>query len=134
MSRVSNKLAINLLRLSLGITFFWFGILKLFNASPIIETIKNALPPMLAESQIFLFSLAILEMLLGIAFLVNRFVRLASIIMIVHLLIASVPVLITQGFSPRFPILSLEGEFVIKNLVLIAAGLVILSNRPDQTQ
>lgn len=129
---VNRDFSLTLLRLSLGITFFWFGILKLFNASPIIETVKNSLPPMLGESQIFLFSLALLEMLLGIAFLANRFVRLASIIMIVHLLIASISVLLSQGFSPRFPILSLEGEFVVKNLVLIAAGFLLLSHHENK--
>ena len=73
-----------------------------------------------------------MEILLGVAFLANRFVRLASIVMIVHLLIATISVLITQGFDPRFPILSLSGEFVVKNLVLMAAALVLFFQKQEE--
>lgn len=47
--------------------------------------------------------------------------------MIVHEILGSLFILLTQGFDPRFPILSLLGIFVIKNLILISAGLVILA-------
>ncbi len=130
---ISHKLALSLLRYSLGIVFFWFGILKLFNASPVIEIIERALPPMLGESELFMFSLAFVEMLIGIAFLANRFVKLAAFVMIGHLLVATGSVLITQGFTPRFPVLSFAGEFVVKNIVLIAAGVILIAEKNEKT-
>lgn len=124
--------AILCLRISLGIVFFWFGILKLFNASPVISIIEKALPPLLGESQLFMFILAFVEMLIGVALLANRFVKLAAGVMIVHLLVATGSVLFTQGFTPRFPMLSLAGEFVMKNLVLVAAGFVLISEKDEK--
>ena len=126
--------AILLLRLSLGLVFSWFGVLKLFNVSPVLEIIKHALPPMFGESQLFMFLLAFVEILIGIAFLSNRVVKIAALVMIAHLLIATVAVLFTQGFDPRFPVLSLAGEFALKNLVLIAAGCVLIAEKSEKKE
>src|SRR5258705_3464160 len=123
---LSYKRVVMLFRLSLGVTFFWFGLLKLFNVSPILNIIKQALPPVLGESQLFLFVLSAIEVVIGLAFLTNRYVKITSIVMIIHLAVDSLLVLFTQGFDPRFPLLSLPGEFVVKNLVLITAGLFLV--------
>ncbi len=119
-----------LLRWALGVTFFWFGVLKLFNVSPVQDIISKAIPG-LGESQVLLFILAFIEILIGVAFLTNRFVKVVAIVMIVHLLITGAAVLVTQGFMPRFPVLSLAGENALKNLVLIAGGLVLLSEKHE---
>lgn len=74
------------------------------------------------------------EILIGLSFLTNRLVKLAVLVMIVQLLIATISVLLTQGFDPRFPVLSLKGEFVVKNLVLMAAGFVLLSSHQDKKE
>jgi uncharacterized membrane protein YkgB len=42
--------------------------------------------------------------------------------------------MITRGFDPRFPILSYEGEFAVKNIALLAGGLVLLSNREEESE
>lgn len=128
---ISHRLAITLLRASLAITFLWFGILKLFNVSPVLDIIVLALPPLLSQSQIFILTLAIVEIVIGILLLVNKFIKPTSLVMIVHLIIASLSVLATQGFAPNFPLLSLAGEFVTKNLVLIAAGFVLFAESSE---
>lgn len=127
-----HKNALLFLRLSLGFTFFWFGILKLFNVSPVIDIIRHALPAV-GQSQLFFFGLALIEIAIGAAFLANRFVKIAAIVMIVHLIISTGSVIITQGFAPRFPVLSLAGEFAVKNLVLISAGLVLLAEKAEKS-
>lgn len=119
------------LRLSLGLVFLWFGILKLFNVSPVMVMIERSLPYGLGEQQLFLFGLSLFEVLIGIALLSGKFVKLASFALIIHLFIATIAVLYTQGFTPRFPLLSLEGEFVLKNIVLIAAGFSLLSEKKE---
>ncbi len=50
--------------------------------------------------------------------------------MIAHLFVATASVLISQGFDPQFPILSLAGEFVLKNLVLIAGPIAFFLMPP----
>ena len=129
MNFFSQERAFMLLRFALGVTFLWFGILKLFNASPVLDIIKKAVPAILSDSQLFFFALSALEILIGISFLTNRYTKVAAVVMIVHLLVVTVSVLITQGFDPRFPVLSLAGEFVVKNLVLMAGGLVLLADK-----
>lgn len=131
MHLVSQQNAHRLLQYTLGLTFFWFGILKLFNASPVEGIIRQALPEVLANSQLLILVIALIEMAIGIGFLLNKLVRPLALLMIGHLLVATVSVLLTQGFDPRFPVLSLAGEFVVKNLVLMAAGVVFLSAPDD---
>jgi|JI10StandDraft_1071094.scaffolds.fasta_scaffold1341921_2 putative oxidoreductase len=115
------------LRLSLGIVFIWFGIQKLFDVCPVTGMIQNALPMGLGKSCEILFFLGIFELIIGIGFVVNCYIKFFSLAMMAHLLIATTAVLITQGFDPQFPILSIAGEFVVKNFVLIAGPLVIFS-------
>lgn len=117
-----------LLRFAFGIVFVWTGILKLFNVSPVQDILTKALPG-LGESQLLLFAAAFFEILIGIALLSNKFVKIASIILIVHMLIVTIAVLFTQGFAPRFPVLSLAGEHVLKNLVFIAGALILISEK-----
>jgi uncharacterized membrane protein YphA (DoxX/SURF4 family) len=123
-----HKHSLTILRVSLGIIFLWMGILKLFTVSPVQESLINAFPT-LGESQLLLFCVAFFEILIGGAFLANKFVTIAAIVMSIQLLFVTVVVLLTQGFAPRFPVLSLIGEHALKNLALIAAGLLLIAER-----
>jgi putative oxidoreductase len=123
--------AVMLIRLALGLVFVWMGVLKLFNVSPMQDILNNAIPS-LGESQLLLFAAAFFEILIGAAFLANKFVKFAAVIMSIHLFILTFAVLFTQGFAPRFPVLSLAGEHALKNLVLIAAGLLLLSEEHEK--
>lgn len=118
-----------LLRYSLGAVFIWFGVLKLFSVSPVQEIVQQALPLFLSRSQLFWVALSLLEIFIGVGFFLPRLVKIVSLITIGHLFVASVSVLVTQGFDPRFPVLSLAGEFVVKNIVLMAAGFVLFSQK-----
>lgn len=119
------------LRIALGIVFVWMGVLKLFNASPVEDILIKAIPG-LGESQLLLFVAAFLEILIGAAFLSNKFVKFAAIVMSVHLSILTLAILFTQGFAPRFPVLSLAGEHALKNLVFIAAGLLLVTEKVEK--
>lgn len=121
-----HKRAVLFLRVSFGIFYLWFGVLLLFNVNPIQRAIVVNSNPLL-HSQLLIFSISIIEVLIGLSYLSNKFVKISTILMIVHEILGSLFILLTQGFDPRFPILSLLGIFVIKNLILISAGLVILA-------
>lgn len=123
--------ALTFLRVSLGIIFVWMGILKIFNVSPVQDSLINAFPS-LGESQLLLFCVGFFEILVGAAFLANKFVKIAAIVMCIQLLFVTAAVLFTQGFAPRFPVLSLIGEHVLKNLALIAAGLVLIAEKEEK--
>lgn len=114
------------LRISLGIFFLWTGVLKLFVSSPSLVLLQRSLPQEIGFSQVFTFVVAFIEILIGVSYLSNKLDRIASIAMIISMVVVSILVFVTQGFDPRFPVLSLAGELVLKNLILISAGWVLL--------
>jgi uncharacterized membrane protein YkgB len=118
-----------LLRLSLAAVFFWFGMLKLSGVSPVADLLRNSLP-MLAGSP-YIEMLGVAEIVIAIGLVIKRFANQAATLMILHLFCTlSVAIIApTVVFAPSFPVLTLDGEFLAKNLVLIYAGLVVISSR-----
>lgn len=115
-----------LLRASLGIVYLWFGALKLIGLSPVLELVRRAYPPM--GTVPLYVGLALFEVGLGAALLSGIWRRGTAAAAILHL-VGTFGVLIASPrtvFLPRFPFLTLEGEFVVKNLVLLAAAIALL--------
>lgn len=114
-----------LLRWSLGVVFFWFGALKLISQSPVIRMVRDTYPPFASPPLLCLLTL--FEVGVGAMLLANLWSRLAASLIIFHLL-ATFGVLIFAprlAFASHFPILTIDGEFVVKNLVLVAAAFAI---------
>jgi len=111
-----------LLGWSLGIVYLWFGALKLAHLSPVLELIRRA-SPLLAKAP-FYNLLAFSELALGAMLLAGVWKRWTAALAVMHL-IGTFSVVFSSpqtAFRPSFPILTMEGEFVVKNLVLIAAA------------
>jgi len=133
---------IHLLRWSIAIVYLWFGGLKLVNASPAAELVVQTvfwLPPRAA--MIFIGGW---EVLIGLGLLFTQPLILRATLFLLWLQIAGtfqvfilLPRVAFQGGNPLLP--TLEGQYAIKNLVLITAGLVIGSTvrrspvRPSST-
>ena len=120
-----------LLRISLGIVFLWFGALKFFpDLSPAqdlaIRTMHTLsfgrVPP-----SVTLPVLAGWECLIGLGLLTGRLLRVTLLLMFVQMLGTITPVfLFPSEVFVRIPYApTLEGQYIIKNLVLISAGVVI---------
>jgi uncharacterized membrane protein YkgB len=119
---------IHLLRWAVAIVYLWFGGLKLINASPAAELVVRTvfwLPPQ--QSLAFIGSW---EMLIGMGLLVTHPLVLRATLFLLWLQAAGtfqvfvlLPQEAFQGGNPLLP--TLEGQYAFKNLVLIAAGLVI---------
>jgi uncharacterized membrane protein YkgB len=117
---------IGILRIALGIVFLWFGALKLFPGLSPAEDLVRATVPFLPGA-LFLPVLAIWEMVIGLGFLTGRALRLTILLLFLQMPGTLAPVLLLpeQVFT-AFPFgLTLEGQYIVKNLVLIAAALVI---------
>jgi uncharacterized membrane protein YphA (DoxX/SURF4 family) len=122
---------VTLLRISLGVVFFWFGALKFFpGLSPAQElatrTISSltmgAVPPRAA-----LVILAVWESLIGLGLIFGVAMRVTLLLLFVQMLGTITP-LVLYPFDTfyRFPYApTLEGQYIIKNIVLISAGIVI---------
>lgn len=127
-SRV-HTLLISGLRVSLGLIFFWFGALKIAGFNPVFEIVQAGFP-FLAHGLGNSF-LGAAEAAIGIALLINIFPLAAHSALVLHLIGTLGVFLIAPHlmFNPYFPMLSLNGEFVFKNISLAIAGLVVLSYR-----
>ena len=99
------------------------------NLSPVVDLLRNSFP-LLATSP-YLELLGLTEMLIAVGLIFDRWSKQAAVLMLLHLL-GTLSVTIVSPkliFAPAFPVLTMTGEFVAKNLVLIMAGLVVLSSR-----
>jgi len=123
---VLRRRSIMLLRLALGSVFVWFGALKIFGASPVMLLLQQTYS--FLPIKIFLFVLGGWEMLIGIGIILRRALRCVLILLCTHLIGTFVALLLNPHhfFVQGFPFcLTADGEFVMKNLVLISAALVI---------
>lgn len=119
------------LRVALAIVFFWFGILKLFpGASPaedLAARTVEALTSGVVKAQVALPILAVWEMAIGIGLFIDRWMRLTLLLLFVQMLGTITPlVLFPAETFTTFPLApTLEGQYIIKNVVLIAAAMVV---------
>lgn len=123
----SEKNAYNLLRLGLGITYFWFGALKVFGISPVGPLIRASYSFIPYEP--FGIILGIFEVVIGLGFLIGKKMSWVVTLMLLQMVgvILSVPLAPDRFFQKGNVLaLTLEGEFMIKNLVLITSALMLL--------
>ncbi len=114
------------LRIGLGIIFFWFGALKLVpGLSPAEALVRNT--TYFVNPDWFLPILAIWEMAIGLGLIFGKFMRLTLLLLFLQMPGTALPLLILpDAVWTQFPYgLTLEGQYIVKNLVLIGAGLVL---------
>jgi putative oxidoreductase len=117
---------IRLLRWTLALVFIWFGALKVIDRSPVADLVANTVYWL--PSDIFVPVLGVWEVLIGLGLLLGVGMRLVLLLFFLQmagtfLVLVLRPGEAFQGGNPL--LLTTLGEFVIKNLVLIAAGLVL---------
>ena len=118
--------AVTALRVALAIVFIWFGVLKVIDRSPVEDVVKQTVF-FLPGDPVF-FALGALEIAIGVGLLVPVAPRLTLLLFLgqmcgTFLTLVVLPARSFQGGNPL--LLDVLGEFVVKNLVLVAAGLVI---------
>jgi len=125
------KYGLLLLRISIGIVFFWFGILKYFDGlSPAediaIETIRIVSFGLFSDKFI-LYGLATLEVLIGIGLIFRLFMRETLLLLYMQMIGTFLPlVFFPDEVFHVFPFsFTLEGQYIVKNIVLLSAGIVL---------
>jgi uncharacterized membrane protein YphA (DoxX/SURF4 family) len=120
-----------LLRVSLGIVFFWFGVLKFFPGMSPAQTLAtntmNILTFGLVPPGLAIVILATWECAIGAGLIAGRFLRATLFLLWLQMAGAITPlVLFPHDCFTRIPYApTLEGQYIIKNIVLISAGIVI---------
>ncbi|MFC8695510.1 DUF417 family protein [Streptomyces parvus] len=127
--------ALALLRATVGIVFVGFGILKLFpSASPAEQLAVDAATKMtlgLVPETVLLLSLATLETAIGIGLIAGRrLLRPALVAFFLHMggVFSTLFLLPDAMWQPHSPAPTMEGQYVVKNVVLVAVCLVVAAH------
>ena len=118
------------LRYSLAMIFIWFGILKPFGLSPAEPLVKLTVDWMpLFSSETWVAVIGWWEVAIGVTFLFHKTVRIAIALLAMQMVGTFLPLLILPGVTfqeghiPYAP--TMEGQYIIKNLLIISAALVV---------
>ena len=117
---------ITLLRLALAVTFIWFGALKVLNVSPVADLVAQTV--YWVPAAFFVPFLGVWEIAVGLGLLFRLALRLTLLFFFMQmagtfLVLVVHPGLSFQNGNPL--LLTTLGEFVVKNLVLLTAGIVV---------
>ena len=118
-----------LIRIPIFIIFFWFGFLKIIDLSPAQQLVKDTvywMPFLSAES--WTYVIGVWEVLIAICFLFKRTTLIAMVLLFLQMSGTFLPLLILpeitfQNSNPFLP--TLEGQYIIKNIIIITAALMI---------
>ena len=118
------------LRISLGIIFIWFGILKplgLSAAAPLVEKTVHWMPLFSPETWVAIIGWW--EVAIGVSFLFRKTLRIAIALLALQMVGTFMPLVMLpsiafqSGHIPYAP--TVEGQYIIKNLLIISAALVV---------
>lgn len=118
-----------LLRIPIFIIFFWFGFLKVVDLSPAQQLVKDTvfwMPLLSAENWTYIIGLW--EILIAVCFLFKKTTIIAMILLFIQMSGTFLPLIILpevtfQDSNPLIP--TLEGQYIIKNIIIITAALII---------
>jgi uncharacterized membrane protein YkgB len=113
-------------RALIAMVYIWFGLLKIMGTSPaeslVTKLFNITLAPFMSIQQ-FLILLGLAECLIGFLWLFPRLTKIAFWVMIGHLFTTFLPVLFLPNETwQSFFSLTLTGQYIIKNVVLLSAA------------
>ena len=118
-------------RLALFVVFFWFGILKVLDMSPasqVVQNLFNETMPIMEFSTFFLI-FGLFECLIGILFLIPGAERGVIPMLFLHMITTAGPLFLLTGETWTGPLVpTLEGQYIIKNLVIVATAIGIAAH------
>jgi uncharacterized membrane protein YphA (DoxX/SURF4 family) len=129
---------IKLMKLSLGIIFLWYGLLKFFpSLSPAEELAIKTIDIMffgLISPNLSIKLLAILEVGIGLCFIFGIYTRYVVFVFLGHMLCTFAPLIILPelSFTQAPYAFTLVGQYIVKNTVFILVGILIYQNELEK--
>lgn len=118
-------------RFSLFLVFFWFGLIKILGmspASPLAKTLVEDTVGVVYFPHLFVI-LALLECVIGLLFLAPRATRAVIPLLLIHMMIVCSPLLLVPEYTwQTFFVPTLEGQYIIKNAVVVAVAIGIAAS------
>jgi len=121
---------LTLLRISVGLVFFWFGALKFWpGLSPADQLATETIDRLsfgLVDGDLARVLLAILETVIGIGLITGKLMRFTLLLLVGQMLGAVTPLFLFPDVTwSRAFVPTLEGQYILKNIVLVTAALTI---------
>lgn len=120
-------------RTAIFVIFFYFGFLKIVGLSPANELAIGFAEKMgvgMFANELYI-ALAYLECAIGIMILFPRFTRIAILTMLLHMILVCSPiVLYPEAVWEQALVPNLEGQYIIKNVALVALALGLVASTP----
>jgi uncharacterized membrane protein YkgB len=118
-------------RAAIFVVFFWFGLLKVIDASPanplVANLLEKTMPFITFNAFIVLFG--VFEMMIGILFLIPKAERVAILFLAIHMITTVLPLILLPSIAwSGFLIPTLEGQYIIKNLAIMALAAGVAAN------
>ena len=125
-SKYMSNYGILLLRYSLAMIFIWFGLLKPLGISPAQELVENTVY-WFEDKSIFVKFLGWWEVVIGLTMCFRPLIRISIFLLFLQIPGTFLPlVLLPEVCFTDFPYgLTLEGQYIVKNLIIISSALVI---------
>ena len=125
-TKFMSKWGITFLRYSLGVIYIWFGILKPFGLSPAQELVENTVY-WFDNPKTFVPILGWWEVIIGLTMCIKPLIRVSIFLLFIQMPGTFLPlILLPEVCFNNFPFgLTLEGQYIIKNLIIISAALVV---------
>jgi uncharacterized membrane protein YkgB len=119
------KVGLPFLRIGIGVVFIWFGLLKPLGLSPAADLLAATVYWWTPE--VVVPAIGWWEVAIGVTFLIPPLTRVAILLLAVQMPGTFLPlVLLPEVCFTVAPFgLTLEGQYIVKNLVIIGAALVI---------
>ena len=118
-----------LIRIPIFIIFFWFGFLKIVDLSPAQELVQDTVYWMpFLSAEMWTYVIGFWEVLIGVFFLFKKTTLIAMLLLLIQMSGTFLPLVILpeitfQDSNPFLP--TLEGQYIIKNIIIITAALII---------
>jgi uncharacterized membrane protein YkgB len=126
------QFSVLLSRIALFIVYFWFGLLKVIGQSPASDMVHHLLDktmPFIPFS-VFIILFGIFEMVIGILFIIPGLEKWASILFFIHMFTTILPLFVMSEVWTQLLVPTLEGQYIVKNLALMACAVTIWSSLP----
>ena len=123
--------AFTVLRISVGVVYFWFGALKFFQSlSPAEQLAMQTIHKItfgLISDHINIITLALWECFVGLLLMTGKWIKPALVLLFLHMICTFTPFIFfpNQTFNVAPYGLSLTGQYIVKNIIIIAARLVL---------
>lgn len=127
-----NGTFLRIARLSLALIYIWFGALKVIGASPANPLVASLLEHLLPTLSFSTFSVffGVFEVVIGILFLLPKLDRITLLLFSLHMVTTFMPLLVLPRMTwNSFLIPTLEGQYIIKNVALLALAYGIYGRR-----